>query len=319
MLDIKKSKEMNKEIKRSFLVLHNTIRKNKFLIFWLIFFGNCENAVVAEEKVMPADIPNLLCFWDFQQSNHGDLTSKGQFNYNLKEMNGSIARVNEGIFGPASLEIKKGQWLLIKREDCPGLNIYGNREVTVIAWVKREKEGIWQYIAGVWNERDAKRQYALFTCGHKQTDYTTLNRTDAKNQIHGYVSDVGGATPDRPYCFSYATGKQMFNVGEWHMLSFTYDHNSIKVYFDGDLDGNGNSNPFYWDKPIFDGGKNGADFTVAQRALPKWPGYPETPPDRSEGFSGLLSGLAIYDRALDSEEIKSLYNSTMLDLYLLKK
>jgi len=257
-------------------------------------------------------VPNLLCFWDFQNNSNGHFTSKGKYAYKLKEMNGPILQSKEGIFGQSSLQIKKGQWLIIKRKDCPGLNIHGDRNVTIVAWINRKEDGIWQYIAGMWNERDGKRQYALFTCGHKQTDYTTMERVDAKTQVHGYVSEVGGATPGHPYCFSYATGKKKVNMGEWIMIAFTYDHKSLSVYFNGTLDENGNYNPFVWDHPIFDGGKDGSDFTVAQRALPKWPGYPtEVVPATGEGFGGLLGGLAVYDRALGSNEINRIYESTM--------
>lgn len=93
------------------------------------------------------------------------------------------------------------------------------------------------------------------------------------------------------------------------MLAFTYDHSVIKVYFNGEPDENGYYNPFYWDKPIFDGGKNGADFTIVQRALPS------CLPTHGEGFSGFLGGLAVYDRALRETEIAQLYKSTMKEQF----
>ncbi len=256
-------------------------------------------------------IPNLLCFWDFQPDVKGktNLTSQGTYAYTLQEMNGPIALAKEGAFGPASLDIVRGQWLRIKREDCPALNIFGKKEVSVVAWVKRRADVNWQYIAGVWDERHERRQYALFTSGHKQTDYTTLTRTDAKHQPHGYVSDVGGPTPGRPWAFSYATGKTKLEKDKWCMIAFTYDHEQLKVYYDGKLDANGNYNPFVWDKPIFDGGDEGADFTVAQRDVHSWPDYPEGVPGNKVGFGGLLGGLGVFDRALTAEEIRGIYES----------
>ena len=258
-------------------------------------------------------IPNLICFWDFQKDAIGkvNLTSKGTYAYTLREMNGPIAVAKDGIFGPASLEINRGQWLRIKREDCPALNIYGDKEVSVVAWIKRRADVNWQYIAGVWDERNEKRQYALFTSGHKQTDYTTLTRTDAKHQAHGYVSDVGGPTKDRPWAFSYATGRQKVEEDVWCMIAFTYDHEQLKVYFNGDLDANGNYNPFLWDKPIFDGGEQGGDFTVAQRDVHSWPDYPHGMPTNKVGFGGQLGGLGVFGRALRAEEIRLIYNSSI--------
>jgi hypothetical protein len=96
------------------------------------------------------------------------------------------------------------------------------------------------------------------------------------------------------------------------LIAYTYNHKAIKVYFNGDFDENRNYNPFYWDKPIFDGGEDGADFTVAQRAHPQWPGYPVAEePTLPEGFGGHIAGLAVFDRALEPEEIRKIYQETM--------
>ncbi|MGK7397786.1 MAG: LamG-like jellyroll fold domain-containing protein [Candidatus Cyclobacteriaceae bacterium M3_2C_046] len=300
---------------------------NLFLIITILNIS-CKSTDKHPDQLTPVDIDDLVTFWDFQENQDGetDLTSKGPFAYTLTEMNGPIAQAKEGIFGPSGLEIERGQWLRIKREDCPALaNIHGEQEVSIVAWIKRKADVHWQYIAGVWKEGakeykgQAKgsgegapgRQYALFTCGHKQVDYTTLTRTDAEHQVHGYVSDVGGATPERPFSFSYATGKSKLDFDEWNMIAFTYDHEAIRVYFNGELDKNGNYNPFYWDQPIFDGGEDGGDFTIAQREVPSWPDYPEGQPGNKVGFGGVLGGLAVYNRALGPSEIQQLYQSTM--------
>lgn len=285
---------------------------------WLLFLVcACSAFAAPAAPASPASdaiarIQNLLCFWDFQEGANGHLQSRGKYAYTLQEKNGAIEQVGGGIFGPSSLQVKKGQWLMIPRSDCPGLNLHGKQSVTIIAWVQRQNDGFWQYIAGMWNERDAKRQYALFTSGHMQSDYTTLQRTPVRFRAHGYVSDVGGATADRPYCFSYGTGKTTLEKNRWYMLAFTFDQEAIRVYCDGVLDENANANPFRWSKPIFDGGRDGSDFTVAQRALPKWPGYPAVEaPTHGEGFGGLLGGLAVFDRSITAEEMMTIYRLTL--------
>lgn len=274
----------------------------------------------------PLDIANLITFWNFQRSGQrSDLTSEGPYHYTLEEMNGPIHRENDGIFGPSGLEIKRGQWLRIKREDCPALDIHGKEEVTVVAWIKRRADNHWQYIAGMWDEGDKRfkgktrgegegapaRQYALFLNGHQQADYQSLTRTDADNQVHGYVSDSGGATPGKPFSFSYATGQSFIEKDTWYMIAYSYDQQALRVYVNGELARNGNYNPFYWNKPIHDGGKDGADFTVAQRSVPSCPNYPEGEPSNKVGFGGVLGGLAVYRRALQENEIRALYRSTM--------
>ncbi len=282
----------------------------------LILFFSCQQPPGKQNTagISPEHIDDVICFWNFQQKDDGtvNLTSAGSQNYTLTEMNGPIRQVEEGIFGPSALEIERGQWLRILREDCPALNIHGRQEVTIVAWIKRRADVHWQYIAGMWDEQNSARQYALFTSGHKQSDYTTLERIDADHQPHGYVSEVGGATPGRPFAFSYATGGTTLEYDEWYMIAFTYDHETIKVYTNGELDENGNYNPFYWDKPIYDARENGSDFTVAQRSVPSWPDFPEGVPGNKVGFGGVIGGLAVYNRALVPDEIAGLYESTMI-------
>ncbi len=267
---------------------------------------------LAVGRVLPEEIPGLICFWDFPDG-EGRLTAKGPHAYVLEERNGTIAAAEEGIFpGGHALDIRFKQWLVIPREKCPALNLKGGDEVTMVAWIKRRGDAWWQYIAGVWNERDELRQYALFTCGGDETDWKTLERKKVRNRVHGYVSEVGGATQGKPFCFSYATGAGEVPEDEWVMAAYTYDGKELRVYFNGELDANGNANPFKWDEPIFDPGEKGADFTVAQRAVPKWPGYPEEEESpHNVGFAGLLGGLAVYDRALTAEEMSGLYAATM--------
>ena len=274
----------------------------------------------------PLSIPNLIVFWNFQPSSEGsDLTSQGAYHYTLEEMNGPIDREENGVFGSSALAIERGQWLRIKRQDCPALNIHGKQEVTIVAWIKRRADNHWQYIAGMWDEGDKRfkgkergegqgapaRQYALFLNGHKQADYQSLTRTDADNQVHGYVSEQGGATPGKPFSFSYATGKTFIKKETWYMIAYTYDQQALRVYVNGELDRNGNGNPFPWNKPIHNGGKDGADFTVAQRSVPSWPEYPKGEPGNKVGFGGVLGGLAVYQRALTAKELKLLYSSTL--------
>lgn len=259
----------------------------------------------------PTEIPGLISFWDFQGQGAAQLTAKGPHAYTLQEMSGPIERHPQGVFGPASLAIERGQWLRIPRADCPALNLHGKAHVTMVAWIQRRGDHHWHYIAGMWDERNAQRQYALFTSGHKQAHWNDIvNRTDADHQPHGYVSDVGGATPGCKFCFSYATGSRHLEPGRWYMIGFTYDQREVRVYVDGQFSDNGTANPFVWDKPIFDPGDDGPDFTIAQRDHPKWPSYPQGTGPR-EGFQGVLGGLAVYNRALTAEEFRQLYAATL--------
>lgn len=280
-----------------------------FALVALLGFASVSYAQDVSSSVVQQ--PGLICFWDFQKSTDKGYVSSGPNAYALKPQNGPIQQVEEGIFG-SSLKIRQGQWLLLPREDCPALNFRGKDEVTIVAWIQRESDANWQYIAGMWNERDAKRQYALFTCAASQTNFETMDRIPAKHQTHGYASDVGGATPGKPFCFSYASGKLKLPKSEWTMIAYTYDHEFLRVYVNGKLDEHPGYNPFPWNKPIFDGGEDGADFTVARQCLPNWPHYPEAEkPMRKQGFGGKLGGLAVYKRALSADELEAIHEATL--------
>ena len=280
----------------------------------------------ADSIITPDKIPGLVAFWDFQEAAGSDRVSKGAFQYKLEEMNGPIKTADGGVFGLRCADIAWGQWFRIKRADASGLNLHGqSQSLTMVAWVQRESDRVWQYIAGMWSEGDARfkgksqgkgagapaRQYALFINGYWQNDYTTYERSRAENQPMGYVSPYGGATPKHPFAFDYATGGTKLVKNRWYMLTFTYDGKWIRVYVDDELDANGNHNPFRYDGPIFDGGEQGADFTVAQRDHPKWPSYPQGIINNNEGFDGKIGGLAVYNRALSQDEIAALYRSTL--------
>ncbi|MEW4562576.1 LamG-like jellyroll fold domain-containing protein [Bremerella sp. JC770] len=280
-----------------------------FLLVALLSFASISYA--QEDSTSVVHQPGLVCFWDFQQQADGGYVSTGTHAYVLKPQNGPIAQAEQGIFG-TSLNIRQGQWLLLPREDCPALNFRGKDEVTIVAWIERASDANWQYIAGMWNERDAKRQYALFTCAASQTNFETMDRIPARHQTHGYASDVGGATPGKPFCFSYASGATKLAKREWTMIAYTYDHEFLRVYVDGKLDEHPGYNPFPWNKPIFDAGDNGADFTVARQCLPNWPHYPKAEkPMLKQGFGGKLAGLAVYRRALSSDELETMYQQTL--------
>ena len=75
--------------------------------------------------ITPLNIPDLICFWDFQEMNNGGYAAKGPHNYLLKPQHGPIKSEDDGIFGDKSLDIKRGQWLRIKRDKCPALNLHG--------------------------------------------------------------------------------------------------------------------------------------------------------------------------------------------------
>jgi len=242
------------------------------------------------KKIELLNTPGLLCLWDFDAEN--PFTSKGQYAYKLHSGNTEVALVNEGVISENSIKIEEGQYLYIPREECPGLNLHGKEaQVTVLAWVKRQPRSYEQCeaIAGMWNETEKKRQYCLFL---------NIQLYESGNQVSGHVSGVGGPTPGNRWCVDVAIGKSQVNYNEWTFVGFTYDAKQAKAYYNGQFDAREGINPYDYELGLFDGGKDGSDFTV---------GAVHRLGEIGNNFVGQIGGIAVFDRALTDEEIKNIY------------
>ncbi|GAB4029614.1 SMP-30/gluconolactonase/LRE family protein [Spirosoma gilvum] len=236
--------------------------------------------------------PNLLCLWDF--AGQQPLRSKGKFQYQLQEPTGPVLVRKEGVLSGRSLDIREHEYLTIPRADCPGLNIRGKyAQVTVLAWIKRQVKSRdnaeCEAIAGMWNETRKKRQYCLFL---------NIRLRDSKSQVCGHISGVGGPTPGEKWCVDVSIGQTPVRYDEWTFVAMTYDGHLIKSYRNGQFDTRADRNPYPYEGGIFDGGDDGADFTV---------GAVHRLGDIGNDFVGQLGGLAVFDRALSAEEIAQIH------------
>ncbi|CAF0989848.1 unnamed protein product [Adineta ricciae] len=233
-----------------------------------------------------------LCRWLFQEPPGSRRESEGQYAYALEEMNGPIARVEDGIIGPYSAELKEGQWFKIPRTSCPALNLHGlGTQLSIVAWVKRKQKSSkeCETIAGMWNETNSARQYCLFL---------NLGIWSSANQVCGHLSSTGAPSPDYSYCMEATIGQSAVPWNEWQQVAVTFDGIWAKAYLNGKLDQRPGLSPYFWPCVIHDGGDQGADFTVGSvfrsGTMGNW-------------FVGQLGGLAVYDHALTPTQIHELY------------
>lgn len=244
------------------------------------------------EGVKPDKIDNLVCFWDFsEKAGKKRISKSGSHQYKLKEGKNRIEKSKDGIFGKFSAEIKEGDWFYIPRNECSALNINGkNAQVTVVAWVKRDKKEFSQCeaIAGIWNETNKKRQYCLFL---------DLRIWKSSQQVGGHISGTGGPSEGYKYCMDASIGQTPVPRDEWQCIAFTYDGKQVCSYLNGKLDERDGRNPFFYDLGLHDGGEDGSDFTV---------GAVDRSGEMGNFFVGKIGGLAIYDRALSTEEMEYL-------------
>ena len=243
--------------------------------------------------VLPT-IPDCAAWWDFDQT----LVSRDPGAFVLEPLSDKWEWVADGVWGGYGLRILPGGGFRIPRARIGALDIHGpDAAGSVCAWIKRESDTPWQAIAGVWDESRAKRQYFLFLNARMHTLQGTTTRVPCQNRIHGHVSNVGGATPGLHCCVTYATGATEIPPGKWTFVAMTFGGGTSRVFVNGRLDACPESNPFQTSPRIFDGGKDGADFTVGMNSVRQtW----------SNPFGGILGGLAVYRRALSADEIARL-------------
>lgn len=254
----------------------------------------------------PGEIHGLLAFWDFSADGPHHPATAGKANFVLVEQCGPIEKVHNGVFGKMCPRIGFGQWYRLERSGLGELDIHGHTPLTMLVWACPDSSRLWQFLAGVWNERDARRQYALFYNGAWQFDFIGRRRTACQHRVHAYLSHEGGHTPGDPACFSYATGATEIVPANWHCFALRWDGRFLEAWLDGRLDVHPGHNPLPFEGSIFSGGRAGADFTIAQRCMAAWRDYPAGRMPTEEGFSGLLGGVAVYNRALEADEMRAL-------------
>jgi hypothetical protein len=255
------------------------------------------------QKVKSTD--GIVAFWTFSEKPGRARKSIVNDRFPLTEATGNVKRVNEGPLSGYSALFEGHNFLSLPNDQTGRLNIYGkNRGVTVVAWIKWDGTQT-GFIGGMWNEYQdgGKRQYGLFV---------SLPHYNGKDQVCGHISQTGKPTPPFPYSIDYSASNQIVNAGDWSCVAFTYDGEYIRSYLNGEFENREpelikntkgfegypegliqSKNPYFFP---FGMGNNGSDFTVGAVLLKSGMG---------NFYKGLISGLAVFDRALSNNEIKS--------------
>jgi hypothetical protein len=259
------------------------------------------------DKIITTD--GLVALWDFKEEEGQIRYAYGKGKFPLSEVNGTLPRVSDGPLSGYSARFGNEAFLSLSNENTGKLNIHGNNHaVTVMAWVKWE--GNTGFVGGMWNEYQdgGKRQYGLFV---------SLPHYNGGEQVCGHISFTGKPTPPFPYSIDYSASKQIVKKNEWQFIAFTYDGTWIKSYLNGNFESRDpelinnttgfegfpegliqSKNPYYFPDGM---GDNGSDFTVGSVLLRRGMG---------NFFIGQIGGLAVFNRALNDEEIKSFSHFT---------
>lgn len=139
--------------------------------------------------------------------------------------------------------------------------------ITIEAWTNPSGFNDLSAVAQKWGDASGRRQYLLCFVGAN---------------VRFYISGSGGTWPS-------AASTGAVEIGEWTHLAGTYDGATIKVYINGELDG----------ETANDEGLFGSD-------LPAWiGGYgPDDEFGSNRHFPGILDEVRFWDGALSQEEIQ---------------
>lgn len=284
-------------------------------------------------------MPGLVAFWKFSEPETEPRVSTATANpHPLRAVGPPVERIQGGPYSGYSAKLSGKNYFHIPYAETRDLNISGpEAEVTMFAVVKIRDLEKSRTIAGMWSEGKGSgddsgtRQYAMLL---------NMPSYGGPDRLVPHISSEGGVTRRAdgstfPWCADYAVSKDPVPTDEWCTLAFTYDSRYLSAYVNGRLDAHeldpvkhnrqddyflkegpgGNSrgiNPYYHGRGIFaydpevhpeTKPMGGSDFMIGVRyAIGSL---------FAEGSASLLTlgGLAVFDRALDEDEIMALHES----------
>lgn len=279
------------------------------LLYLILFNSSCMRVQQVDPLYLKTmqEFDGFVALWDFKEEQGETRYANNGKEYPLKDVFGSVERVNNGPLSGYSAQFDGKSYLILENKDLGKLDITSSG-VTVIAWVKWSGEQT-GFVAGPWNEYEdgGKRQYGLFI---------SLPHYNGQDQVCGHISKTGKPTPPFPYSIDYSASKQIVPENEWCCIGFTYDGQYIKSYLNGIFESREeelinntkgfsgypdgliqSKNPYYFPDGI---GSNGSDFTVGSVFVKG---------NMGNFYKGLIGGIAVFDRPLTEEEMIKINNS----------
>lgn len=219
---------------------------------------------------------DFIAAWDFSSSS--PLLSTNGGNRLVERGQSPMERL------PCGIRFQSGGWL--EAADSAALHRHGTG-VSVVAWLFRHRkpDPECEFIAGVWDETGARRQYGLFL---------NLFIHESCDQVCGHVSSTGGPSPGSPWCLDAAIGRTPVTHDAWHGVGFTFDGCHAACFLDGDPDPRPGRNPWQANGPL---AFSDAPFTI---------GAVHRGGEMGNWFCGILAGLAVFPTALKIRQMVDL-------------
>jgi len=316
------------------------MRFRNYLLIMSSIISPISQAQSTGDPSVVQNMPGLVGFWTFgEEAGQPRVSPVTKEKHILSEVGGLIARVTGGPFSGFSAEFNGRQYFQIKHAELGDLNICGpDAQVSLFAVVfvrdverSRTIAGIWSEGKG-WNDDTGTRQWALLV--HMPT-------YGGARQLVPHISSEGGMTRRADgttlgWNADYAASKSEVPEGKWCTVGFTYDSRYIRAYLNGVMEPRAldpvkdKRNDRYFTTEGPDGKDRGMNPYFHGRGIFQYDsqlhGHTKIPPSDftvgaryaggsmlSEAFRGKFGGLAVFNRALTDEEMKSLHDSAAIE------
>jgi len=213
-----------------------------------------------DEPPMPID-PDLVGWWTLDEgvgSTVNDFTGKGH----VGKITGDVKWCEGNVVGAIRAN---GGFSGIEIADAEDLRING--DLTMALWIRKDAEVLdWVCVMG--RGMKEQRNYGLW-----------MQATTHRYMYQQYAYQQYAPTID-------VYGKKLSEVGKWTHVAVTSEQDLVKLYFDGELDGQ------------------------AKRASKPWSGAAPLGLGYAmyhTGFKGALDDVRVYRRALMVDEVRALY------------
>lgn len=261
----------------------------------------------------------LVAFWDFSED-AAPFRSKRGFGGDLplESVGGSpVVSAPGGPFGRAAQFNGTDTLLMLAAANVGRLNVAAySDQVTIIAWVKTTNSSQAQ-IAGMWDEGNERRQYALF---RGSSVFVPISHVSS---VRAQVSALGG--PDPGYTFNHHTSltARVYSNDKYRMIAATYDGEYLRTYLDGLTDsfpsytepepptGTGATyakNPYHFTEGLYRGRIATDDMTPSDFTV----GGVNITSGISNRFTGQIGGVAVLSRALSADEMMRIQLATSM-------
>lgn len=239
---------------------------------------------------------NCVGAW-FMNNNGGNETDRssncggeaGSCGNDLTQTSGTIPTSSDvpSGYGGTSRDFEAGDTEYLQYIDGSELDINGNQDMSIVAWIKLESSP---------TQADIVAKYYAAAAPDNDRQYQLAYRGSSEDCLAGYISTNG-----TDYSKAYAPTTTQIDDGSWHHVAMVFDYDAggshIILYINGEEATNSTNNP-----KDHTGGIGNLDAYFAIGAGLSATGAPAP----TVYFDGLIDEVAVFNKALSLTDIEAI-------------